>query len=348
MIKKIALFIVIGLLLITAFTGCQSNDTKAEDQSADTKTESQLGDTKTESQSGDSNKFPKKQITVVVGFGAGGASDTITRVVAKAVEEKLKVPVIVTNKAGATGSVGLEYVKNAKADGYTIAYISVEGTMVKALGYSTISPEDFDFIGRAMVLPAAVTVNKKAPWNTIEEFIEYAKENPSKIKTGNSGTGSIWHVAAASIEDKTGVKLNHIPFEGAAPAVAALMGGHLDAVTVSPSEVLSGVEAGELKTLAICGNERSPLFPDVPTLKEKGIDVEIQAWGGFAVTKGTPEDVKMIIEQAFKEAIESDAVKKICEDRGMTHAYMNGNDLSQFANDQYKYFSDLIPKLGIK
>lgn len=321
MVKRVALLTVVSILVLAIVTGCGFGAAK---------------------------KFPQKQISLVVGFQPGGASDTISRIVAKKVEGKLKVPVTVTNKTGATGSVALEYVKNNEKDGYTVSYVSVEATMVKALGYTSISPEDFDFVGRAMVLPAGVTVNAKAPWNTIEEFIKYAKENPSKIKVGNSGTGSIWHVAAASIEDKTGVKFNHIPFEGAAPAVAALMGGHIDAVTVSPSEVLSGVKSGDLKILAIVGQEKSPVFPDVPTMKEKGIDVTTQAWGGFAVAKGTSQDVEMIIEAAFKEAIESDDVKKLCKDKGMTHAYMNGKDLTQFATDQYKYFSELIPKLGIK
>jgi tripartite-type tricarboxylate transporter receptor subunit TctC len=121
----------------------------------------------------------------------------------------------------------LEYVRNSNPDGYTIAYMPVESTMLKALGFTDLSTDDFKFIGRAMTIPAAITVRSDSKWNTLEEFIEYAKENPGEIKVGNSGTGSIWHIAAASLEQKTGCQFTHVPFDGAAPAVAALLGRNI-------------------------------------------------------------------------------------------------------------------------
>lgn len=179
---------------------------------------------------------------------------------------KLGVPVTVTNKAGATGSLALEYVKNAKPDGYTINYMPVECTMVKSLGYTTVTPSDFDFIGKVMSITAALTVKKDAKWEcTIEEFLAYAKANPGKVKVGNSGTGSIWQIASLSLADKAGVQFNDVPFDGARPAVTALLGGHIDAVTVSPSEVLTNVQGGNLKVLGIMSEKEDPLFPGVPT-----------------------------------------------------------------------------------
>lgn len=293
------------------------------------------------------SKFPAKQLTMVVGYQPGGASDMVSRIVAKEVEKQLKVPVIVVNRTGASGGIALEYVRSSKKDGYTIAYMPVECTMLKALGYTSISPKDYEFLGRAMTIPAAVTVRKSAPWDTIQEFIEYAKSNPRKIKVGNSGTGSIWHIAAASIEDKTGAKFIHVPFAGASAAVAALMGEYIDAVTVSPPEVLPGVKSGEFKVLAVMGEAASSIMPDVPVLKDMGINLVIEGWGGFAVPKGTPANVKEVLEGAFKVAIASDDFKKFCKERGFNYAYLSGNETGKFANEQFDYYQELISKLGI-
>ena len=292
--------------------------------------------------------YPAGEVTIVVPYSPGGASDTVTRIIAKNVEPELGVPVIVTNKTGASGSIAMDFVRKSAKDGYTICYMPVESTMVGALGYTDLKPADFDFVAGAMTISAAVTVKADAPWNTIDEFMAYVKANPGKVSVGNSGTGSIWHIAAASIEEAEGVKFNHVPFEGAAPAIAALMGGHIDAVTVSDSEVQPNVKNGDFKILAVMGDKRSNVVPDVPTLKESGMNVTAFGWGGFAVPTGTPADVKAILEKAFKAAIESEDFAKLCKERGMSLNYMTGAEIQSFANGQYDLYSVLIPKLGIK
>lgn len=291
--------------------------------------------------------FPAREVTIVVPYSPGGASDTVTRIIAKNVEPALGVPVIVTNKTGASGSIAMDYVRKSTPDGYTICYMPVESTMVKALGYTDLSPADYDFLAGAMTISAAITVRADAPWNTVQEFLDYAKANPGKVSVGNSGTGSIWHIAAASIEESQGVKFNHVPFEGAAPAIAALLGGHIDAVTVSDSEVLPTVQNGDFKILAVMGDSRSAVVPDVPTLKELGINVAVFGWGGFAVPAGTPADVRTTLEAAFKTAIESPDFAKLCQDRGMMLNYNTGAQIQKFAQEQFDFYSVLIPKLGI-
>lgn len=292
-------------------------------------------------------KFPKKAINIVVGFNPGGASDLTSRMIGKSMSAKLGVPVTVTNKAGATGSLALEYVKSSKADGYTVCYMPVECTMVKSLGYTKVIPSDFDFIGKVMSITAAITVRKDSKWNTLEDFLAYAKANPGKIKIGNSGSGSIWQIASLSLADKAGVKFNDVPFDGAAPAVTALLGGHIDAVTVSPSEVLSNVKSGQLKVLGIMSDKEDPLFPGVPTLKSKGIDVLVEGWGGFAVPKGTPDNVKKVLEDSLKDATGSSEFKTFCQEKAMTIDYEKGADAQKFAEDQYTYYSKLMQKFGL-
>ncbi|GAB6109777.1 tripartite tricarboxylate transporter substrate binding protein [Fusibacter bizertensis] len=291
--------------------------------------------------------FPNKIITIIVPYSPGGASDTVARLYAQELEKEIGTSVVVTNKTGASGAVGLESVKNSKADGYTIAYMPVESTMIKSLGLTDITSDDFTFIGRAMTIPAAVTVRSDAPWNTLEEFLQYAKENPGKVQVGNSGTGSIWHISAALLEDNYGCEFTHVPFDGAAPAIAALLGDNIDAVTVSPSEVKSGVDSGDFKVLAVLGEDKSSIVPDVSTAKEQGIDVIAQGWGAFAVPKGTPDDVVKILEDATKVALNSDNIKTLLAERGFEHAYMSGADMDAYAKEQLVKFSDLIPKLGI-
>ncbi|AOT69644.1 tripartite tricarboxylate transporter substrate binding protein [Geosporobacter ferrireducens] len=304
------------------------------------------GCTQTKSTGGKTD-FPTKQLTLVVPYSPGGASDTVARIFAQELEKSLGKPVIVTNKTGASGAVGLEFVKNSTADGYTIAYMPVESTMISALGLTDLTSNDFAFFARAMTIPASVTVRKDAKWNTLEEFLTDAKANPGKILVGNSGTGSIWHISAALLEQANDSKFTHVPFEGGAPAVAALMGGNIDAVTVSPSEVKAGVDGGEFKVLAVLGEERSSIIPDVHTAKEQGIDVVAQAWGSFAVPKDTPEEVVEILEEAAKTAINSDAVKKLLAERGFEFAYLPGAEMDAIAKKQLEMYAELIPKLGI-
>ena len=300
------------------------------------------------SSSAETVDFPgNKQVPLIVPYSAGGASDTVARIYASELEQSLGTSIVVSNVTGASGAFGLEQVRNSNPDGYTIAYMPVESTMLKALGFTDLSTDDFSFIGRAMTIPAAVTVRADAPWDTFEDFVNYAKEHPGEIQVGNSGTGSIWHIAAASIEKECGVQFTHVPFDGAAPAVAALLGGNIQAVTVSPSEVKNNVDSGDFKVLCVLGESHSSVVPDVPTAQELGIDITIQGWGGFAVPKDTPQAVIDILEKASETAINSDSVKKTLADRGYEHAYLSGSDMDQKASEELAYYSELIPELGI-
>ncbi len=292
-------------------------------------------------------EYPVKQINLVVAASPGGASDMTSRIYATQLEKILGKPVIVSNKPGASCSIGMEYVKNRPADGYTIGYIPVESAMVKPLGLAEVSAEDFAFFARAMTIPAAITVHTKSPWKTFAEFIEYAKANPGKVQVGNSGTGSIWHISAAAVEQACGVKFIHVPFDGASPGVAALIGQNIDAVAVSPSEVKSGVDAGELRILCILGDARSNVAPEVPTARELGYNITALAWGGFAVTKNTPKEIVAVLEKASKTALDSEEVKKFFKERGFDWGYLDGKGMTDFAMSQLAFYTDLIPKMGI-
>ncbi|MEJ5228439.1 MAG: tripartite tricarboxylate transporter substrate binding protein [Pseudothermotoga sp.] len=288
--------------------------------------------------------YPDKPITFIIQAAPGGASDMTSRTITAIAQEILGVPITCTNITGASGAIAMKKLQTSKPDGYTMGYVPVELSMVKALGFADFGPEDFDLLMRIMVIPAAVTVRSNAPWKTIQEFIDYVKSHPGTVTVGNSGPGSIWHIAALSLEKAIGTKLVHVPFDGAAPAVAALMGGHITAVTVSPTEVRSGVESGQLRILAVLSDERSPLFPDVPALKELGYDVSVAAWGGLALPKGVDPQVYKTLADAFKKAYDSEEFQKFLKDRGMTPAYLDGEQFKAFAIAQYNMYMEFIPK----
>lgn len=300
-----------------------------------------------ETQEGAVNYPGGKQISIVVPYAAGGASDTTARIFATQLKAALGTSVTVTNVEGASGAIGLQQVANSKPDGYTISYMPVESTMLKALGYTEVSTDDFKFIGRAMTIPAAITVRADSEWETFDEFIEYAKANPGEILIGNSGTGSIWHIAAATVEQECGVEFVHVPFAGASPAVAALLGKNIQAVAVSPSEVKSNVESGEFRVLAVLGEERSEVVPDIHTAKELGYDITIQGWGAFAVPKDTPQEIVDILNDAAEKAINSDEMTEVLQTNGFTSAYLSGSEMDKVASELLANYTELIPKLGI-
>ncbi|MDQ8000879.1 MAG: tripartite tricarboxylate transporter substrate binding protein, partial [Pseudomonadota bacterium] len=190
--------------------------------------------------------FPSKPIELLVPYQPGGGTDALARAFADASRKFIQQSIVVVNKPGAGGAIGWQEVINAKPDGYKLAVLTVELLTLPHLGLAKFKYDDFQPIAQLNADPAAITVKAEAPWNTIEEFLAEAKKKPDSVRVGNSGNGSIWHLAAAALEDKTGTKFNHIPFQGAAPAVLALMGGHIEAVAVSPAEVTTYVQAGKL------------------------------------------------------------------------------------------------------
>lgn len=281
----------------------------------------------------------------MVPYAPGGASDVVARIYGKELEGQLGKPVVIVNRTGASGAIGLESVKNARPDGYTMSYMPVECTMLKALGIAEVSSDDFKFVARVMTIPAAITVAADAPWNTLEEFLDYARENPGSVLIGNSGSGSIWHVAAASLARAAGVEFTHVPFDGAAPAIAGLLGHNITAVAVSPAEVKPNVDAGQFKVLAVIGDNRSSVVPDVQTTGELGWDVTAMGWGGFAVPKDTPAEVVQILSDASMKVVQSETLQNLLRERGFEFAPLTGEEMDAFAKEQLAQYSVLIPEL---
>jgi tripartite-type tricarboxylate transporter receptor subunit TctC len=294
--------------------------------------------------------YPSRPIELVVPFGAGGGTDILARVTAEAAKKHSSQPITVVNRPGASGSIGLTEVVNARPDGYKIAMITVEMAIIPHMGIAKFSPEaDFTPLVRLNADPVVLTVSATSPWKTIEEMVDAAKKSKDPLKFGNAGTGGVSHLAAVALAQKAGTTFNHVPFQGNAPAVVALLGGHIDAVTASPSEVFSFVQTGKLRALAVLADQRlGGAFAQVPTMKERNIDLSVGTWRGLAAPKGLPADVLARLSAIALKTANEPAVKEAMEKQNLGYSVADGEAFrKQIANDSALY-KQLIDQMGLK
>lgn len=292
--------------------------------------------------------YPNKPIELVVPASAGGGTDALARGFAEVAKKYLPQPTVVNDKPGASGVIGMADVLNARPDGYKVGMIIAELVILPHLGLAKFTYEGFTPVARLNADPSAITVKADAPWNSIEEFLAAAKAKPGAITMGNSGNGSIWHLAAVGLEDKVGVKFNHVPYQGAAPGVVALLGGQIDAVAVSPGEVAVHVQSGKLKILAVMADERLKAFDKVPTLKERKIDLSIGTWRGLALPKGAPADVVNVLRTAARKSAEDPALRETLDKLNLGFAYLDAPEFGKAMAADHAYFKQLVAKVGIK
>ncbi len=290
---------------------------------------------------GQAEKFPTKPVTLIVPWAAGGGTDAIARGLAKNTEKALGQTITVNNVTGGGGAVGHGAGLNAKNDGYTVTMITFELLSLPPQKLVPFTYKDYDLLMRLNTDPAALTVKADSPFKTVKDFVDYAKANPGKVNVGNSGPASVWHIAAGLLEEKAGIKLNHVPFNGAAPAVTDLVGGHIQAVTVSPAEVQSQVKAGKLKMLAVMSDKRDPNFPDVPTFKEAGFG------RGLAVPKNTPDNVKKVLADAFKKGFDTPQFQDFAKKAGLGLAYAPAAEFKTFLDQTSANTEAVMKKLNL-
>lgn len=291
--------------------------------------------------------YPTRPIELIVPYSAGGGTDLLARAFADTAKKYLPQAIGVVNKVGGGGAVGLTEVAFGRPDGYKIGTGNVELSMLPHMGIVKFVANDFVPIALLNAEPSAISVNGNSPWKTYEEFMANAKANPGKVRIGHSGTGAIWHLAAEALTDKTGVKFNNVAYDGANPAVTALLGNHVDAVTVSPPEVLSHVRAGTIRLLAVMSDKRQPTFPDVPTLKEKGVDLTVLAWRGIVAPKKTPQNIVDVLSSAVKKTAEDPAFKTSMDKMNMSLIYLDAAEYKKLIEKDNAYFKALMTKLGI-
>jgi tripartite-type tricarboxylate transporter receptor subunit TctC len=248
--------------------------------------------------------WPEKQVELINPFAAGAAADIQARKLAEIISRDLGQPMIVRNVLGAGGAIAYNEVHRSKPDGYTLIWYSGAVNTLAARKQIPYDYNAFEPIAGVGIETVSIAVGKSAPWKDFKEFVAHAKKNPGKITIGNSGMGSVTHMVPVAMAAKAGIKVIHVPF-GTGLAMAALMGGKIDSSSQHPAEVFNQVKAGEVRILAVSSEKRIALWPDVPTMKESGVDLEFDQWRGIAAPKGTPKAVVDKLSPLIKKAVES-------------------------------------------
>lgn len=266
--------------------------------------------------------YPTRPVTLTVGFAAGGSTDIQARALVEAVKPYFSQPITVVNKVGGGSSIQTSELIQAKPDGYTVGVVAstaVTGLpfLTKELPYK--SPGELDYVITLGLSTTILCVKTDAPWKTFQDLISYAKANPGKIRSATTGVGTNNHITLEEIKLVTGADMTAVHFEGAAPAVTALLGGHVEAMTGNTPAFMNQVKAGTLRILVAFSPDRSPFLPDVPTLKELGYKTSSgNVLYTIAVPKGTPKNAVNALYTAFGKAIETEAYQKFVKDQAMT------------------------------
>lgn len=255
--------------------------------------------------------YPERPVTLVVGYAAGGATDIVARLVAKALTDELGQTIVVENKTGANSNIGAEIVSRAAPDGYTLYVGSIANTINRTL-YSKLNYDfikDFKPIGLLATIPNILVVNPKLPVKTVPEYLAYAKANPGKLTCASSGSGSSIHLSCELFKMQTGTDILHVPYRGSGPAVADLLGGQVDSMFDNLPSSLPHVQAGKLRAIGVTSPQRLPAVPDVPTLAESGLPgFDVESWFGLMAPAGTPQPVIERLNQALNKALADPAL----------------------------------------
>jgi tripartite-type tricarboxylate transporter receptor subunit TctC len=294
--------------------------------------------------------YPKRPITLICPWGAGGGTDAVSRIIATLLKKDLGVPVNVVNRTGGSGAVGHTAMATAKPDGYTIGMPTVEITMMHWMGLTKITYQDMTPVAMVNFDPAGINVRTDSPWKTYKDLEMYVRDNPGKLKDSGTGHGGIWHLAMAGWMNAIGLTpdaIKWIPSKGAAPALQDLMASGIEMSTCSLPEAATLIDAGKVRPLAIMASQKDPKFPNVPTLKELGIDWTCGAWRGIAAPKGTPKEIVAVLEKAIAKVVQSDDFVKFMKNRGFGIYYLNTADFAKTLAQADKDNGEIMKAAGI-
>ncbi len=295
--------------------------------------------------------FPEKPVRVIVGFAPGGNVDIVNRIVAQAMGEELKQTFLVENKPGANGALGAEFVARAAPDGYTLVVAVTEThalnpSLRKTLAYDPL--KDFASIGLVDTFPFSLVISAKLPANDVKGFVAYAKQNPGKLNFSSWGNGSLSQVAMEQLKQATGIDLLHVPFKGAAPAMTAVTAGTIEAFVAPLSLALPYSADGRVKMLAVTSTRRQDTAPNVPTLMEQGIPVDITGWHVLAAPAGTPADVIATLNRALNIATTRPDVREKLLKAGVQPATSTPQEAQAVIESNFRRWGDVARKAGIK
>ncbi len=295
-------------------------------------------------------EYPDKPIKFIVPLEAGSGGDLLTRPLVEGAARKLGQPIVVVNKPGASGSIGMREVYEAKPDGYTLGMTTSFVTTNKMQGLFPYNQKNFDFIGIFQTDPAVVVSTVKRPWKTIQEMAEYAKAHPGEVSAATSSKGAIWWMAAVALGDAIGAKLNILPQAGAGGfAITQVSGGHADLAVLGLPEARGQIDAGNVRLLAILGLNRAPgKYSEAPTMKEAGYTRgEVSTVRSVFAPKGLPKPIFEKLVNVFGEVARSPEYKKFLTEQNSIPLWTSGSDAVKIYDEQSNVFRPLLERAGL-
>ncbi|MEA3193298.1 MAG: putative tricarboxylic transport rane protein [Betaproteobacteria bacterium] len=295
--------------------------------------------------------YPSKPITMVNPFPPGGVADVVGRPLAAIMEKNLKQPVVMINRPGAGGAVGMASVAKGPSDGYTIlmglSSISIFPVADRVNG-KTPAFELSDFAPIALVTadPTVLVVRTDGPYKTLKDFVDAAKANPGKINYSSSGVYGTLHVAMEIFAASAGIKLFHVPYQGGGPAVTALLGGQVEALASGPAAAIGQIRGGKMRALASWSTERLKLLPDIPTFKELGYDAEFYIWSGVFVQAATPPAIQTRLRAAIREAATSEEFRAAMEKVSTPVSYLDAPEFKKYWDRDAARLKVAVEKIG--
>jgi len=293
--------------------------------------------------------FPERSITLIAPFPPGNPTDIVGRALAEAVKKYLPKPVVVVNRPGGAGTIGISEVIQAKPDGYTLGIGAVAVLTVQPhltpLPYRT--PDDYFPLMKLGTLQITLFVRSDAPWKNAKELIEYARVNPGKLKIGVPGLGTILHLNWEHLKLLTKIDLTTVPYEGP-QQIPALLGGHVDVALAHPAPILAHVKAGKIRVIGVFQKERNPLFPDAPTFKELGYDITQGVYYFLLLPKGTPQPICETLHNAFKKALAEPSLVTVMKNSQIDIDYQGPEAIAKELWASYEDNRKMVEYLGLK
>jgi tripartite-type tricarboxylate transporter receptor subunit TctC len=292
--------------------------------------------------------FPQRgPLEITVLFPAGSSADVTARMLADGMTRHLGQRVLVVNRPGAGGAIGYKYVASQKADGYAMVWNSNSISTTHHSGQLAFDYKAFDAVARVLSESVVVAVKTDAPWRTLNDLVTQAKAKPKEISVGHSGVGSHTHISLAALVGAAGIDVNEVPF-AAAQVVPSVVGGHVNAVVQFPGALAAPLKRGDIRLLAALTQNRDPAWPEVPTARELGFDVALDAWRGIAVPRGTPRAAIAQLESAIRMTTSSSEFVKNSANLNVRPAFLPADEFSALIAKEDAELSRLMQRIGLK
>lgn len=294
--------------------------------------------------------YPERPISLIIGYGPGGGTDSVSRIMADIMSKQTKQKIIVQNMPGAGTGLALDKITEAKPDGYTIFMSSSNMNIVKACGQSKYTYKEIDQLGSVNFDAPALLVNSDSAYKTLEDFINFVKSAKDKVNVGTSTPAGVWHMGLMRFLKRASIEqyVNVVPSTGGGGGVnVRLLGRHVEAIFIAPNEVSSQIKNKDFRMLAIASAERAPTFPDVPTFRERGIDCVLITMRGFHVPKGIPAEAKEFLVKAIKTAADSKDYTDYAKNTYSNAIYMTPEEYRKHNNAEYPDYLQLLDETGL-